>query len=97
MTGRGGRSSPGWRRRRARSASWPRRSAPGTPAFCQAGQEFILSANVEISKGGGGDSYDIGFFAGETGNDPGAICALDSRIDGVMARMTFLRVRCLII
>ena len=43
---------------------------PNTPAFCQAGQSFTLSANVEIAKGGGGDSYDIGFFAAQNANDP---------------------------
>jgi uncharacterized repeat protein (TIGR01451 family) len=43
---------------------------PNTPAFCQAGQSFTLSANVEVAKGGGGDSYDIGFFAAQNGNDP---------------------------
>ncbi|MDH4226694.1 MAG: DUF11 domain-containing protein [Deltaproteobacteria bacterium] len=41
----------------------------GTVPFCIAGDVF--SFNVEVSITGGiGDKYDIGFFAGETGNDP---------------------------
>ncbi|TAK38302.1 MAG: DUF11 domain-containing protein [Lysobacteraceae bacterium] len=48
-------------------------AAAGTPRFCQAGQTFIFNADVALVKGGGGSNYDIGFFAGQAGNDPGTI------------------------
>jgi uncharacterized repeat protein (TIGR01451 family) len=48
-------------------------AAPGTPSFCQAGQSFTLSANVALVKSGGSNRYDIGFFAGQSGNDPATI------------------------
>lgn len=48
-------------------------AAAGTPAFCEAGQTFIFNADVAIVKGGGGSNYDIGFFAGQAGNNPGAL------------------------
>ncbi|HET7655379.1 MAG TPA: hypothetical protein VFK18_00090, partial [Luteimonas sp.] len=48
-------------------------AAAGTPAFCEAGKTFIFNADITMDKGGGGSNYDIGFFAGQTGNDPGAV------------------------
>jgi uncharacterized repeat protein (TIGR01451 family) len=43
-----------------------------TPFFCQSGQPFTFTAYIDFKKGGGGSNYDIGFFAGESGNSPNA-------------------------
>lgn len=42
----------------------------GTPLFCQAGQSFNFNADVTINKSAGNTRYDIGFFTGQTGNNP---------------------------
>ncbi|WGL18475.1 hypothetical protein PVT68_09285 [Microbulbifer bruguierae] len=41
----------------------------GTPPFCVAGEEFLFRVEIGLS-GSNADRYDIGFFVGETGNDP---------------------------
>lgn len=45
-------------------------AAPGTPLFCQAGQSFNFDADVTINKQAGNTRYDIGFFTGQSGNNP---------------------------
>ena len=55
-------------------------AAAGTPPFCMAGQEFEFIVDVELS-GSNADRYDIGFFVGQTGNDPanssaGQLCSV---------------------
>ena len=42
----------------------------GTPLFCQAGQSFNFDADVTINKQAGNTRYDVGFFTGESGNNP---------------------------
>ncbi|MFZ5698708.1 MAG: beta strand repeat-containing protein [Pseudomonadota bacterium] len=42
---------------------------PGTPPFCTAGAEFNFKVDLGLS-GTNTDRYDIGFFVGQTGNDP---------------------------
>lgn len=54
--------------------------APGTPAFCTAGQVFTFDASLQLS-GSNTDRYDIGFFVGQQGNNPiattaGNICSV---------------------
>lgn len=44
---------------------------PGTPPFCTAGAEFNFKVDLGLS-GTNTDRYDIGFFVGQTGNDPTA-------------------------
>jgi uncharacterized repeat protein (TIGR01451 family) len=46
-------------------------AASGTPLFCQAGQSFTFNAAVTFNKQAGNTRYDIGFFTGQSGNDPG--------------------------
>src|SRR3546814_583004 len=48
--------------------------APGSPAFCTAGDVFIMNASLSLS-GSNADRYDIGFFVGQQGNDPKATTA----------------------
>lgn len=55
-------------------------AANGTPPFCMAGQEFEFVVDVQLS-GSNADRYDIGFFVGQTGNDPatstsGQLCSV---------------------
>lgn len=45
-------------------------AAVGTPLFCQAGQSFNFDADVTINKQAGNTRYDIGFFTGQSGNNP---------------------------
>lgn len=45
-------------------------ASAGTPAFCQAGQSFNFDADVTINKQAGNTRYDIGFFTGQSGNNP---------------------------
>lgn len=46
-------------------------AAPGTPPFCMAGQAFDFVVDMTLT-GGNTSRYDVGFFAGQTGNDPQA-------------------------
>lgn len=55
-------------------------AAPGSPAFCTAGQVFTFDASLALS-GSNTDRYDIGFFVGQQGNAPtattaGGICSV---------------------
>jgi hypothetical protein len=45
---------------------------PGTPPFCTAGADFNFKVDINL-QGTNTDRYDIGFFAGQQGNDPRAI------------------------
>lgn len=49
-------------------------SGLGSPTSCVVGEVVTLIATVQLS-GSNADRYDIGFFAGESGNDPGTIVA----------------------
>ena len=49
-------------------------AAPGTPPFCVAGNNFNFQVELNLS-GTNTDRYNIGFFVGQQGNDPGAITA----------------------
>ncbi|HXE37979.1 MAG TPA: DUF6701 domain-containing protein [Azonexus sp.] len=49
-------------------------SGLGSPTSCVVGEVVTLIATVQLS-GSNADRYDIGFFAGESGNDPGNIVA----------------------
>lgn len=49
-------------------------AAPDTPPFCMAGQDFEFIVDVGLSESNA-DRYDIGFFAGQQNNDPGATTA----------------------
>jgi trimeric autotransporter adhesin len=44
-------------------------AANDTPPFCMAGQEFEFVVDVQLS-GSNTNRYDIGFFVGQSGNDP---------------------------
>jgi uncharacterized repeat protein (TIGR01451 family) len=44
-------------------------AAPGTPPFCAAGGSFEFEVELRLSDSNA-DRYDIGFFTGQTGNDP---------------------------
>ena len=46
------------------------RATAGTPLFCQAGQSFSFDADVQINKQAGNTRYDVGFFTGQSGNNP---------------------------
>lgn len=46
-------------------------AAAGTSLYCQAGQSFTFDAAVNFNKQAGNTRYDIGFFTGQSGNDPG--------------------------
>lgn len=43
----------------------------GTPPFCVAGQSFDFLVKLDLS-GSNAERYDIGFFVGQNGNDPGS-------------------------
>lgn len=45
-------------------------NAPGAPTSCVAGEYIFYNGSVSLS-GTNADRYDIGFFTGESGNDPG--------------------------
>ena len=49
-------------------------AAPGSPAFCTAGEVFIFDASLSLS-GSNADRYDMGFFVGQQNNTPQAMTA----------------------
>ena len=49
-------------------------AAPGSPAFCTAGEPFIFDASLSLS-GSNADRYDMGFFVGQQSNPPTAATA----------------------
>lgn len=44
-------------------------AAPGSPAFCNAGESFTFDASLQLS-GSNANRYDMGFFVGQAGNSP---------------------------
>ena len=49
-------------------------AAPGSPAFCTAGEIFVFDAALSLS-GSNADRYDMGFFVGQQNNSPKAATA----------------------
>lgn len=49
-------------------------AAPGSPAFCTAGEVFVFDASLALS-GSNADRYDMGFFVGQQNNSPAAATA----------------------
>lgn len=49
-------------------------AAPGSPAFCTAGEVFVFDAALSLS-GSNADRYDMGFFVGQQNNSPTAATA----------------------
>lgn len=49
-------------------------AAPGSPAFCTAGEIFVFDAQLTLS-GSNADRYDMGFFVGQQNNSPTAATA----------------------